>query len=104
MSHFGLKALSGNSKRNYHVNPKLYGNNLQDNSCYAFFQVLSNIFVQHFFCLFHHYSDSATIAYMQHIHLMRGLLCFQTAKGYILLFDVLGGGDDKYLYEPVYPR
>lgn len=31
-------------------------------------------------------------------------LCFQTAKGYILLFDVLGGGDDKYLYEPVYPK
>ncbi|XP_068609272.1 guanine nucleotide exchange factor subunit RIC1 [Brachionichthys hirsutus] len=27
-----------------------------------------------------------------------------TAKGYILLFDVLGGRDDKYLYEPVYPR
>ncbi|KAF7664633.1 hypothetical protein LDENG_00170890 [Lucifuga dentata] len=26
------------------------------------------------------------------------------AKGYILLFDVLGGGDDKYLYEPVYPK
>lgn len=31
-------------------------------------------------------------------------LCFQTAKGYILLFDVLGGGDDKYLYQPVYPK
>lgn len=41
---------------------------------------------------------------MQHIYLMTDLLCFQTAKGYILLFDVLGGGDDKYLYEPVYPR
>lgn len=30
--------------------------------------------------------------------------CLQTAKGYILLFDVLGGGDGKSLYEPVYPR
>lgn len=29
---------------------------------------------------------------------------FQTAKGYILLFDVLGGRDEKYLYEPVYPK
>ncbi|XP_053706628.1 guanine nucleotide exchange factor subunit RIC1 [Synchiropus splendidus] len=27
-----------------------------------------------------------------------------TANGYILLFDIVGGGDDKYLYEPVYPR
>ncbi|KAJ4926366.1 hypothetical protein JOQ06_008542, partial [Pogonophryne albipinna] len=27
-----------------------------------------------------------------------------TANGYILLFDVLGGGGDKYLYEPVYPK
>uniref|UniRef100_A0A8C2WHH4 Protein RIC1 homolog n=1 Tax=Cyclopterus lumpus TaxID=8103 RepID=A0A8C2WHH4_CYCLU len=27
-----------------------------------------------------------------------------TAKGYILLFDVLGGGEDKSLYEPVYPK
>lgn len=41
---------------------------------------------------------------MKHIYKMTGLLCFQTAKGYILLFDVLGGGGDKYLYEPVYPR
>lgn len=31
-------------------------------------------------------------------------LFFQTAKGYILMFDVLGGQDDKYLYEPVYPK
>ncbi|KAK7895648.1 hypothetical protein WMY93_020973 [Mugilogobius chulae] len=28
----------------------------------------------------------------------------KTAKGYVLMFDVLGGGDDRYLYEPVYPR
>uniref|UniRef100_A0A3B3YHU7 Uncharacterized protein n=1 Tax=Poecilia mexicana TaxID=48701 RepID=A0A3B3YHU7_9TELE len=27
-----------------------------------------------------------------------------TANGYILLFDVLGGGEEKYLYEPVYPK
>uniref|UniRef100_A0A8C4EQ21 Protein RIC1 homolog n=1 Tax=Dicentrarchus labrax TaxID=13489 RepID=A0A8C4EQ21_DICLA len=32
------------------------------------------------------------------------MIAVATAKGYILLFDVLGGGDDKYLYEPVYPR
>ncbi|TNM91995.1 hypothetical protein fugu_019007 [Takifugu bimaculatus] len=32
------------------------------------------------------------------------MIAVATAKGYILLFDVLGGGGDKYLYEPVYPR
>ncbi|XP_034458407.1 RAB6A-GEF complex partner protein 1 isoform X2 [Hippoglossus hippoglossus] len=32
------------------------------------------------------------------------MIAVATAKGYILLFDVLGGGDDKYLYEPVYPK
>lgn len=32
------------------------------------------------------------------------MIAVTTAKGYILLFDVLGGGDDRYLYEPVYPR
>ncbi|XP_036973089.1 guanine nucleotide exchange factor subunit RIC1 [Acanthopagrus latus] len=32
------------------------------------------------------------------------MIAVATAKGYILLFDVLGRGDDKYLYEPVYPR
>ncbi|XP_075900914.1 guanine nucleotide exchange factor subunit RIC1 [Nelusetta ayraudi] len=32
------------------------------------------------------------------------MIAVATAKGYILLFDVLGGRDDKYLYEPVYPR
>ncbi|KAL7853237.1 hypothetical protein AOLI_G00200810 [Acnodon oligacanthus] len=26
------------------------------------------------------------------------------ANGYVLLFDIIGGGDDKYLYEPVYPK
>ncbi|KAG9354158.1 hypothetical protein JZ751_012282 [Albula glossodonta] len=26
------------------------------------------------------------------------------ANGYILLFDVMGGGEDKCLYEPVYPK
>ncbi|KAM9735806.1 LOW QUALITY PROTEIN: guanine nucleotide exchange factor subunit RIC1 [Menidia menidia] len=30
------------------------------------------------------------------------MIAVATAKGYILLFDVLGGGDEKYLYEPVY--
>ncbi|XP_040914782.1 guanine nucleotide exchange factor subunit RIC1 isoform X2 [Toxotes jaculatrix] len=32
------------------------------------------------------------------------MIAVATAKGYILLFDVLGRGDDKYLYEPVYPK
>uniref|UniRef100_A0A674PMS1 Protein RIC1 homolog n=1 Tax=Takifugu rubripes TaxID=31033 RepID=A0A674PMS1_TAKRU len=32
------------------------------------------------------------------------MIAVATAKGYILLFDVLGRGGDKYLYEPVYPR
>ncbi|XP_024155254.1 guanine nucleotide exchange factor subunit RIC1 isoform X2 [Oryzias melastigma] len=32
------------------------------------------------------------------------MIAVATAKGYILLFDVLGGGDEKYLYEPVYPK
>ncbi|XP_072227347.1 guanine nucleotide exchange factor subunit RIC1 isoform X2 [Leuresthes tenuis] len=32
------------------------------------------------------------------------MVAVATAKGYILLFDVLGGGDEKYLYEPVYPK
>ncbi|XP_040013120.1 guanine nucleotide exchange factor subunit RIC1 isoform X2 [Xiphias gladius] len=32
------------------------------------------------------------------------MIAVASAKGYILLFDVLGGGDDKYLYEPVYPK
>ncbi|XP_029301292.1 LOW QUALITY PROTEIN: guanine nucleotide exchange factor subunit RIC1 [Cottoperca gobio] len=32
------------------------------------------------------------------------MIAVATAKGYILLFDVLGGRDDKYLYEPVYPK
>ena len=32
------------------------------------------------------------------------LLCPQAANGYILLFDVLGGQEDKYLYEAVYPK
>ncbi|XP_029921999.1 LOW QUALITY PROTEIN: guanine nucleotide exchange factor subunit RIC1 [Myripristis murdjan] len=32
------------------------------------------------------------------------MIAVAAAKGYILLFDVLGGGDDKYLYEPVYPK
>lgn len=68
------------------------------------FQVLFKHFLRHFLFLFHPYSDWATITYMRLIYLMAYLLCFQTAKGYILLFDVLGGGDDKYLYEPVYPR
>ncbi|CAL1569341.1 unnamed protein product [Knipowitschia caucasica] len=32
------------------------------------------------------------------------MIAVATAKGYVLLFDVLGGGEDRYLYEPVYPR
>jgi hypothetical protein len=32
------------------------------------------------------------------------LLCPQASNGYILLFDVLGGQEDKYLYEAVYPK
>ncbi|XP_038137942.1 guanine nucleotide exchange factor subunit RIC1 isoform X1 [Cyprinodon tularosa] len=32
------------------------------------------------------------------------MIAVATANGYILLFDVLGGGEDKYLYEPVYPK
>uniref|UniRef100_A0A3Q3GII7 Protein RIC1 homolog n=1 Tax=Kryptolebias marmoratus TaxID=37003 RepID=A0A3Q3GII7_KRYMA len=32
------------------------------------------------------------------------MVAVATAKGYILLFDVLGGRDEKYLYEPVYPK
>ncbi|KAM3873794.1 guanine nucleotide exchange factor subunit RIC1 [Diretmus argenteus] len=32
------------------------------------------------------------------------MIAVAAAKGYILLFDVLGGRDDKYLYEPVYPK
>ncbi|XP_034047532.1 RAB6A-GEF complex partner protein 1 isoform X2 [Thalassophryne amazonica] len=32
------------------------------------------------------------------------MIAVATANGYILLFDVLGRGDDKCLYEPVYPK
>uniref|UniRef100_A0A3Q2YDM8 Protein RIC1 homolog n=1 Tax=Hippocampus comes TaxID=109280 RepID=A0A3Q2YDM8_HIPCM len=32
------------------------------------------------------------------------MIAVVTAKGYILLFSVLGGGDDKYLYEAIYPK
>ncbi|XP_007568814.1 guanine nucleotide exchange factor subunit RIC1 isoform X2 [Poecilia formosa] len=32
------------------------------------------------------------------------MVAVATANGYILLFDVLGGGEEKYLYEPVYPK
>uniref|UniRef100_A0A8C7WVS3 Protein RIC1 homolog n=1 Tax=Oryzias sinensis TaxID=183150 RepID=A0A8C7WVS3_9TELE len=32
------------------------------------------------------------------------MIAVATAKGYILLFDVLGGGDERNLYEPVYPK
>uniref|UniRef100_A0A4W5PXX4 Protein RIC1 homolog n=1 Tax=Hucho hucho TaxID=62062 RepID=A0A4W5PXX4_9TELE len=30
------------------------------------------------------------------------MIAVAAANGYILLFDVVGGGEDKYLYEPVY--
>ncbi|XP_012724631.2 guanine nucleotide exchange factor subunit RIC1 [Fundulus heteroclitus] len=32
------------------------------------------------------------------------MIAVATANGYILLFDVLGAGEEKYLYEPVYPK
>ncbi|XP_066502732.1 guanine nucleotide exchange factor subunit RIC1 isoform X1 [Hoplias malabaricus] len=32
------------------------------------------------------------------------MIAVATANGYILLFDIIGGGEDKYLYEPVYPK
>ncbi|XP_072309177.1 guanine nucleotide exchange factor subunit RIC1 [Eucyclogobius newberryi] len=32
------------------------------------------------------------------------MVAVATAKGYVLMFDVLGAGEDRYLYEPVYPR
>uniref|UniRef100_A0A672LAQ6 Protein RIC1 homolog n=1 Tax=Sinocyclocheilus grahami TaxID=75366 RepID=A0A672LAQ6_SINGR len=31
-------------------------------------------------------------------------LSLQAANGYVLLFDIIGGSDEKYLYEPVYPK
>ncbi|XP_064164307.1 guanine nucleotide exchange factor subunit RIC1 isoform X2 [Anguilla rostrata] len=32
------------------------------------------------------------------------MIAVVAANGYVLLFDVLGGGEEKYLYEPVYPK
>ncbi|KAK6494251.1 RAB6A-GEF complex partner protein 1-like [Huso huso] len=32
------------------------------------------------------------------------MIAVATTNGYILLFDVLAAGEDKYLYEPVYPK
>ncbi|XP_076842410.1 guanine nucleotide exchange factor subunit RIC1 [Brachyhypopomus gauderio] len=32
------------------------------------------------------------------------MIAVAASNGYVLLFDVVGGGEDKYLYEPVYPR
>uniref|UniRef100_A0A8C7K8I1 Protein RIC1 homolog n=1 Tax=Oncorhynchus kisutch TaxID=8019 RepID=A0A8C7K8I1_ONCKI len=32
------------------------------------------------------------------------MIAVAAANGYILMFDVVGGGEDKYLYEPVYPK
>ncbi|TSK72061.1 RAB6A-GEF complex partner protein 1 [Bagarius yarrelli] len=32
------------------------------------------------------------------------MIAVSAANGYVLLFDVVGGGDDKYLYEPIYPN
>lgn len=48
--------------------------------------------------------DNQIVVDQLHLSFLLIILCFQTAKGYILLFDVLGGGDDKSLYEPVYPK
>ncbi|XP_053558532.1 guanine nucleotide exchange factor subunit RIC1 isoform X2 [Bombina bombina] len=32
------------------------------------------------------------------------MIVIATANGYILFFDIIPAGDDKYLYEPVYPK
>ncbi|XP_035379345.1 guanine nucleotide exchange factor subunit RIC1 isoform X1 [Electrophorus electricus] len=32
------------------------------------------------------------------------MIAVAASNGYVLLFDVVGGGEDRYLYEPVYPR
>lgn len=32
------------------------------------------------------------------------MIAVAAANGYVLLFDIIGGLDDKYLYEPVYPK
>ncbi|KAF7696778.1 guanine nucleotide exchange factor subunit RIC1 [Silurus meridionalis] len=32
------------------------------------------------------------------------MIAVAAANGYVLLFDIIGGGDEKYLYEPIYPK
>ncbi|XP_067278847.1 guanine nucleotide exchange factor subunit RIC1 isoform X1 [Pseudorasbora parva] len=32
------------------------------------------------------------------------MIAVAAANGYVLLFDILGGSDEKYLYEPIYPK
>ncbi|RXN13604.1 RAB6A-GEF complex partner 1 [Labeo rohita] len=32
------------------------------------------------------------------------MIAVAAANGYVLLFDIIGGSDEKYLYEPVYPK
>ncbi|XP_062868296.1 guanine nucleotide exchange factor subunit RIC1 [Trichomycterus rosablanca] len=32
------------------------------------------------------------------------MIAVAAANGYVLLFEIVGGADDKYLYEPVYPK
>ncbi|XP_051533840.1 guanine nucleotide exchange factor subunit RIC1-like isoform X3 [Myxocyprinus asiaticus] len=32
------------------------------------------------------------------------MIAVAAANGYVLLFDIIGGSDDKYLYEPIYPK
>ncbi|KAF5894660.1 RAB6A-GEF complex partner protein 1 isoform X2, partial [Clarias magur] len=32
------------------------------------------------------------------------MIAVSAANGYVLLFDIVGGGDEKYLYEPIYPK
>ncbi|KAL1253507.1 hypothetical protein QQF64_018200, partial [Cirrhinus molitorella] len=32
------------------------------------------------------------------------MIAVTAANGYVLLFDIIGGSDEKYLYEPVYPK
>uniref|UniRef100_A0A671QWR2 Protein RIC1 homolog n=1 Tax=Sinocyclocheilus anshuiensis TaxID=1608454 RepID=A0A671QWR2_9TELE len=32
------------------------------------------------------------------------MIAVAAANGYVLLFDIIGGSDEKYLYEPIYPK
>lgn len=67
------------------------------------FSICSHLLFHHF-CLFCVRSFKFQLSPLSIFNIAVFFVLFQTAKGYILLFDVLGGRDDKYLYEPVYPR